>query len=563
MNAIAQVKVDVSISGLIKNLSSVFASKTTFIKELMQNSRRAGATEISISLVQTIEGNLEVNVQDNGHGVKDFSTMLRLAESNWDSSIDSEKPFGMGFFSALLAGEQTSVSSLGQRLVVNREAMLEPIQLFNDEHFAGTRISILIPCGSNRIKEFAESLTKVIEREASWIPVNVLLNGQTLDQPIRPHIDMVERDGFLVVEMPDIGRARVALSARIDRLMVISGGSAIFMNGSCHHSYFENYGTIIQVDPSSDITVRMPDREALIDHEESTKKLLVALDNALLARFEQDIKSDGDDAAIAKWSDILQDISIRSSLPRYLNLLNVIPSFFIQPASNYDGITSTLEHPTCSTQHVTREQLSAPGVRVLSSWSPGACFAIGKKLNWYVFNGSQFQEAQHEDYWLSKHPAFLKQQDIDPILSTLKINDDCVELSGGAYYRTFFIDNKYQFTVDGNDVFVDSSFQCQLPDSDVFDDVIYCLTSIYDVEKCIWEEREGTDDLSENDVMSLAAALTYQYERLTKVGAKLMASYIDASNIYLGDSCTCIIYNGKPYDVKPEHMDLLKTLIIK
>ena len=49
------------------------------IIEILQNARRAGATEIRISN----KGEL-ITVQDNGSGIEDFQKLLDLGGSGWD-----------------------------------------------------------------------------------------------------------------------------------------------------------------------------------------------------------------------------------------------------------------------------------------------------------------------------------------------------------------------------------------------------------------------------------------------------------------------------------------------
>jgi len=113
MNAI--VKIAVSEKGLIKNLKSVFSTDKTFVRELLQNARRSGATEIHV----TVTDNAFV-IRDNGCGIDDFQSLLTLAESGWtEQGVVVEKPFGMGFFSALFAGESVKIFSKGKVLKID------------------------------------------------------------------------------------------------------------------------------------------------------------------------------------------------------------------------------------------------------------------------------------------------------------------------------------------------------------------------------------------------------------------------------------------------------------
>src|SRR5579872_7446191 len=80
--------------------------------ELLQNSRRSGATVIEVSVQETRSQDDEclVVVADDGHGIQDFQRLLTLGDSGWDTAIQQrEQPAGMGFFS--LCRSETEVRS--------------------------------------------------------------------------------------------------------------------------------------------------------------------------------------------------------------------------------------------------------------------------------------------------------------------------------------------------------------------------------------------------------------------------------------------------------------------
>ena len=65
------------------------------IIEILQNSRRAGATEVRISNNDGL-----ITVVDNGSGIDDFSKLLDLGDSDWDDAMEkAEEPAGVGLFS--------------------------------------------------------------------------------------------------------------------------------------------------------------------------------------------------------------------------------------------------------------------------------------------------------------------------------------------------------------------------------------------------------------------------------------------------------------------------------
>ncbi len=85
------------------------------IIEILQNSRRAGATEVMITNQEGV-----VTVQDNGHGIQDFSQLLDLGSSGWDEALEySEDPAGVGIF--CLAPRQVKICSGHQCVLITEQ----------------------------------------------------------------------------------------------------------------------------------------------------------------------------------------------------------------------------------------------------------------------------------------------------------------------------------------------------------------------------------------------------------------------------------------------------------
>ena len=79
------------------------SSPRTVFNELLQNARRAGATEVSIKFTTGEDVNgapyVHVDFNDNGRGIESPEQLLRLAGRGWNDEIDGrEDPAGMGFF---------------------------------------------------------------------------------------------------------------------------------------------------------------------------------------------------------------------------------------------------------------------------------------------------------------------------------------------------------------------------------------------------------------------------------------------------------------------------------
>jgi HSP90 family molecular chaperone len=99
-----------------------FTHKTTVLSELMQNARRAKATQVEFSFCPQTK---VLQVSDNGCGIESIETLLTVAESGWDAELVAQKhPFGIGFLSALFACRDVSIISKSGSIDVDTEEVL-------------------------------------------------------------------------------------------------------------------------------------------------------------------------------------------------------------------------------------------------------------------------------------------------------------------------------------------------------------------------------------------------------------------------------------------------------
>ena len=85
------------------------------IIEILQNARRAGATQVSITNKDGL-----VTIRDNGSGIDHFAKLLDLGDSDWDQAMEeAEDPAGVGIF--CLAPRKVGICSKGQKLVISKD----------------------------------------------------------------------------------------------------------------------------------------------------------------------------------------------------------------------------------------------------------------------------------------------------------------------------------------------------------------------------------------------------------------------------------------------------------
>lgn len=106
------------------------------IIEILQNARRAGATQVNITNKHGL-----ITVRDNGSGIEDFSKVLSLGDSDWDNAMEkAEDPAGVGIF--CLAPRQVTFCSGNGKICITEKAWTgEPIPIEeNTETVKGTML---------------------------------------------------------------------------------------------------------------------------------------------------------------------------------------------------------------------------------------------------------------------------------------------------------------------------------------------------------------------------------------------------------------------------------------
>ncbi len=171
-------------SGILSKADRLFRNDDAGIfVELLQNSRRAGATSVDVT-IEELAGSSSlcaVTVQDNGAGIRNFEQLLTLGESGWSEETQkTEDPAGMGFYSLCLSGVE--VSSGNQYTNISPEAFLgkaDPAVEVRDGYIEGTRLRFSRPS--------KEVLQAALGKAALFYPLEVRLHGETL-----PRYDFLE-----------------------------------------------------------------------------------------------------------------------------------------------------------------------------------------------------------------------------------------------------------------------------------------------------------------------------------------------------------------------------------
>ena len=171
------MKLAVNQQNALKLLADAFSNRSTFITELLQNARRAGATLIDIS---TTANGRTLIITDNGCGVSDFSKLMTLCDSGWGADVqESDAPYGVGFLSAIMSSVEFSVASKGQTLsAVTADLLNGNAATLNVDSYA-PEVGTTIVLSLKKPLEY-----RVLHDAALAFPVDIQYNGTLCARPL-------------------------------------------------------------------------------------------------------------------------------------------------------------------------------------------------------------------------------------------------------------------------------------------------------------------------------------------------------------------------------------------
>ncbi|WP_296900832.1 hypothetical protein [Thiohalocapsa sp.] len=304
-----QVRLDVDPGNLLRTLRQAFSGSTTFIGELMQNARRAGASRVAFatrsldSSDATSAGDeplLDVVVTDDGCGIESVESLLCVARSKWDpETIALEAPYGVGFLSALYAATRVCVESSEFRIDADTETLLagEHVTVHPSPRRTGTRVTLLgVNVGAWSTEQARALIKAEIERQGKGFPIAVSLDGRDIARPHAMEAEQFALTGPGYISIPGIHVERGALDAgsiahllRLGPTTYLNGQPVWLHRGGVRSRSGDGRTIVVHLDPQR-VQARWPDRDYLYDATETGSAVEQAL-SVQVRRFLADRKA--------------------------------------------------------------------------------------------------------------------------------------------------------------------------------------------------------------------------------------------------------------------------------
>ena len=268
MTHLAQTVTPRVSSALFREIPRFFGGFPAALQEFLQNSLRAGATEIDFH----VDGQ-RLTVTDNGRGLDDPQIILTAAESGWGSEI--VEPAGLGALSALNPEFATRVTyrSRAWQFSLTPEAFArgESVPVETAEFITGFQITLELKSQMN--------LQHVLREKRGYAPATVRLNAQVVPPRIPEGEHLETTVGTLYLERSRYSRVfrgiweHFPLDAPVLQRRIEKLGSHVAA------AFVQSCEMTLIIDPASGLRPKLPDRNALMEN--------AALDHAALVISER------------------------------------------------------------------------------------------------------------------------------------------------------------------------------------------------------------------------------------------------------------------------------------
>ncbi len=270
-------KLDFDRHGLLRSQEHQFTNKITFLKEVLQNARRAGADHI---VVEHEPENLTLRIKDNGKGFSDYSAFFTSGKSGWSSDIIAQdNPYGIGVMSLFFASHFIEITSAGKYAYINTNELLEgkAVAIQDSDYNDGTEIILHLKCDYNEAVTslFSHSHNVSYEEKVNdfliGFPIKTSINGVTATPVFLTNDPSLIPFEYGLLKFPEQKEGVFTLSTDIGH--IFSQGFRLESPALIHYSKPSNVIVFL----NNVLPLRSPDRDQLFDSDNAFELLRTSI----------------------------------------------------------------------------------------------------------------------------------------------------------------------------------------------------------------------------------------------------------------------------------------------
>jgi hypothetical protein len=445
---------------MIGALKNSFTNKETFLGELMQNARRAGATKIEFKYDEETN---TLTIEDDGCGLDNFETLLTVAESGWSKEVvEAESPFGIGFLSAIFSCEEVQIVSKCGVLHCLTEDLLQfkPCTVIPEGGIhqpIGTSI-LMVGCtalkGDTTIKKSATTvLLKALQHLALGFPIPVSFNGTELPRPNAVGSNFVKTEiGDVHVPLNYIG-VEYMYYRRYHNFVVYLQGLPVDTPNLDYYTrseYDSKLNIVVHLD-SAKFIARLPDRDKLINEQENMAIIRAGVREAVRETALSLIAA-GDYESVCKSFSTINHYDL---LELY-NEVPILPCGVLRHFINGKGVNCDSESfGDCKipvSEYLTREKVSGNTVTSECDFDKyGMVHLVYAKMKKKYIYTSWYANKLDSKHWLFEEAVNLDKEEY-----SIKLNGEVynTEFTGGWLYCGVTFCDSYELTIAGDTIVV-------------------------------------------------------------------------------------------------------------
>ena len=227
------------------------------IIEILQNARRAKATEVRISNKDGF-----VTIEDNGCGIEDFQKLLDLGGSGWDEKLEAgEDPAGVGLFS--MAPKEVTITSGDRQIVIDKDGWTgKPVQV--------TKISNKINGTILKFRDEKPWDMELVEKHAVFAGIRVIVDGKYCHQRqfCGKQAVYYSNPGCKIEVVNDISKYHKDWTFNLyhDKVLVNFHGQVVQVEHWAS-SHCTNLTILVDIADETDIRLMLPARTRLVENK--------------------------------------------------------------------------------------------------------------------------------------------------------------------------------------------------------------------------------------------------------------------------------------------------------